>query len=382
MVSAPALIWKEMRHRPFTSMLGVATVASAVGLVVFFLTTAAGAERETKRIQRDLGFNVRIVAADVASEDLWLRGWTERTMPDTYLEKLANQETVSINHVVGILQMPFTVGTTRVLLTGITASANTPGRAEAKMRPVVRKGTVELGFEAARLLAVAKGDAVDIGGQKFQVAQVLLEKGTEEDLRVYGNLAEVQKILGKKGQISEIRAVDCLCLRPADKPLDQLRDELRRLLPDTRILLDHDRAAVRAQQRHMIEGYLGLLLPVVVGAAAVAIAALMLSNARSRNQEVGLLRALGRPTWSILVLFLGKALVLGVLGSVLGAAAGTLLAVTLGPEVFQLTAANVRPLPGLMILALTAGPLLTVVASLAPAAYVATIEPAAVLREE
>jgi cell division protein FtsX len=382
MPSLPAMIWKEMRFRSFSTLLGVLTVTTAVGLVVLFLTTAEAAERATRRVQRDLGLNLRIVPARTDPEEFWLRGYSDHTMPDTLLKQLAARPNVSINHLVGVLQRPVRVGTTTVLLTGVTASVNTPGRAEARMRQVVKPGTVELGFEAARLLKLGRGDALELNGHRFVVAQTLLEKGTEEDLRVYGNLADVQKALGLPGQVNEIRAIDCLCLLPADEPLEQLRRELGPHLSGARILLDRDRAAARAAQRQLVEGHMGFLIPAVLVGAAVCVAALTMSNVRSRWQEVGLLRALGRAPSAILILFIGKALAVGLAGAALGCAAGTALAVWCGPDIFQLSAAAVRPLPGLILLAMLLAPAVTALASLAPAMLAATLDPADVLRGE
>lgn len=376
------MIWKEMRYRPFHTFLGVLAVTAAVGLVVLFLTTAPAAQRETRRIQRDLGFNLRIISARTDPETYWQRGYSDQPMPEEYLDRLSRQSDVSINHLVGVLQQWFPIGSTKVLLTGITDSANTPGRAETRMRPLVREKTLELGYEAARLLKRKEGDRLDLGGRPFAVERVLLEKGTEEDLRVYGNLREVQEIVGLSGKINEIRAVDCLCLRPADRPLEQLRRELGAHLPEARILMDHDRAAARAQQRHMIESYMGFLIPVVVVVAAISVAALMMGNVRGRRQEIGLLAALGMKSRSILFLFLGKALAVGTAGAVLGSCLGTVLAVVWGPAIFELTAAGIRPLPWLILVSVLAAPLVTALACLPPAALAATLPPADALRED
>ena len=60
-MSIVGLILKELRHRWLNFGLSLAAVAAAVALFVGYLTAAGAAQRETTRITRDLGFNLRII---------------------------------------------------------------------------------------------------------------------------------------------------------------------------------------------------------------------------------------------------------------------------------------------------------------------------------
>ena len=104
-------------------------------------------------------------------------------------------------------------------------------------------------------------------------------------------------------------------------------------------------------------------------------------NVNDRRQEIGLYRALGNSSANIMALFLGKAVLVGLIGAVLGNALGAFLAVNLGPKIFPVTAAAIVWPWSLMCTALWVAPLFTMVASFIPAAAAASQDPAIVLRD-
>jgi putative ABC transport system permease protein len=106
-------------------------------------------------------------------------------------------------------------------------------------------------------------------------------------------------------------------------------------------------------------------------------------NVRDRRPEIGLLRALGYNTARVMLLFLGKALLVGLLGAVAGFVVGTELGLQFGPGVFELTAkAMLRPDFSLLTRAAILAPLFAMVASFVPAVVAVTYDPATMLREE
>ena len=73
-----------------------------------------------------------------------------------------------------------------------------------------------------------------------------------------------------------------------------------------------------------------LAILVVVGVASIAGA--MFANVTERRREIGTLMALGASPRLLSRLFLGKALVIGLAGGLIGYLSGTVLAVGLGPQ--------------------------------------------------
>ena len=133
----------------------------------------------------------------------------------------------------------------------------------------------------------------------------------------------------------------------------------------------------------MIHNIFAVMLPFVIAACGVWIAVLAVTNVRDRQQEIGLLRALGYDTGAVCLLFLGKAVLVGLLGAVAGFLLGTGLGLRYGPGVFEITAkAMIRWEPWLLVFAGVLAPLFAVLASFVPTMIAVTYDPAATLREE
>ena len=84
-----------------------------------------------------------------------------------------------------------------------------------------------------------------------------------------------------------------------------------------------------------------LVIIVLVGGASIA--NYMYANVYERRREIGTLMALGANSSLVLKMFILKALLLGLVGGVGGAAAGTVLAATLGPVGTQTGGAGGEP---------------------------------------
>jgi putative ABC transport system permease protein len=148
----------------------------------------------------------------------------------------------------------------------------------------------------------------------------------------------------------------------------------------TQILEDLQKARGSVQQT--LEMLSGVIAPVVVFACAVWIGLLALANVRERRAEIGLLRALGKGSGTIAVLFLGKAVLLGLLGAAIGFGLGTGLAYALGTRVLELAAGQLPLLRvPLLAYALVGAPLVCAVASYLPTLSAIIQDPAVVLRD-
>jgi putative ABC transport system permease protein len=117
-------------------------------------------------------------------------------------------------------------------------------------------------------------------------------------------------------------------------------------------------------------------------AAAIWVGLLALLNVRERWREIGILRAVGRGSGEISRLFLGRALLVGALGALLGFVVGTGLALRFGPDVFKVTGGKIEPLYVLLVWSLVAAPALAACSALVPALLAVTQDPAVALRDE
>jgi ABC-type lipoprotein release transport system permease subunit len=138
------------------------------------------------------------------------------------------------------------------------------------------------------------------------------------------------------------------------------------------------RERLQAQKKR----FAAILIPLAVAAAAIWIGLLTYGNARRRQSEIGILRAIGLRTSQILTLLLGKAFYLGLLGALLGVGGGLVLG--LGLCETTLAEAQARQLiePNNLLLAAALAPVIAMLGSWLPAIAAARQDPATILQEE
>ena len=385
------LIFKEIIHRKLNFLLSVLATVTAVALFVSFFTTGEASKRETTRLMRDMGFNLRIIPKETDMTMFWAEGFSEHTMPEEYINQFADREDMSYNHLIATLQERITWNGMQAILTGLAPKEIVPpGKQkrpmtfamEPKTAYTIQRGTVYLGFELANRSGVKRGDKVDILGKSFTVARRRPETGTDDDIRIHAHLQDVQSLLNREGQINEIKALDCVCYDPNKDSLTILREELERVLPEAKVILIANIADAREKQRLMMERYFSLIIPIALVVCAAWIGVLTMMNVRERQQEIGIMRALGYGSGKITLLFLGKALIIGIVGAAAGFGIGTALALNLGPDIFQITAKAIKPIYGLFGWSLIVAPVFAAISSFIPTMIAITQDPALTLRSE
>jgi putative ABC transport system permease protein len=376
------MVWKEMWHRKVNWVLAVLAVTTAVAFSVAFFTAAKASERETARLMLSMGYNVHVIAKDADAGGFLINGIPDKTMPADYLDKLAAQQGISYNHLLATLEGKMNWRGMDIVLTGIAPEVCPPGQKKQPMTFQVEPGMVYVGYRIAESLRVKEGETLSVGGRELKVKKCLSESGGLDDMRMQCSLGDAQEILNQPGRITGIKAVDCLCFAKGD-PVVTLRKEIGAVLPEAQVLQVKAIASARARQRQMVHNIFALMLPFVVAACGVWIGVLAAMNVRDRQQEIGLLRALGYDARAICLLFLGKAVLVGLAGAGVGFLLGTSLGLTYGPDVFEITAkAMIRWEPSLLAFACILAPLFAVVASVIPTMIAVTYDPAATLREE
>ena len=377
------LIYREMAHRKVNALLSLAVIVAAVALFAAFFTTGRAARQETVRLMRDIGFNLRVIPRVTDMDRFWATGYSAHTMPDRYVNDLAAHDGISYAHLVAVLQRKAMWRDHEVLLTGVAPEVSPPGRKKSPMGFSVEPGTVYVGFELSRSLELDRGETVDISGRTFTVARCLPETGSEDDIRIYAHLSDVQDLLGMTGRINEIKALQCLCVIDGinANTLAQLREELERALPEAKVIRIQSIADAREKQRLMADNYVGFILPSAMLVCMAWIGILSLMNVRDRQQEIGIMRAIGYGSGKIAGLFLGRAIGIGLAGAAIGFGIGTALALRFGPDIFRVTANKIEPDMALLFWSLLAAPALCALSALIPAMTAVLQDPAQTLRE-
>ena len=376
------LIVKEILSRKVNFLLGMIAVIASVAFFVFFFTASEASNRETIRLTRDMGFNLRIIPKETDMDDFWTTGFSNITMPEDYVLRFNKFKDFSYAHLTATLHKKVIWQGMNIILTGISPEIEPSGKKKAPMIFSIQPGTVYLGYEVAKTFKLKKGDKINLFGKEFIVAKTLTENGSDDDIRIFAPLNEVQDILNMKGKINEIKALDCLCLIDDNTDaLQLLRKQLNQVLPEGKVILNQTIAVAREKQRHMFERYFALLIPVLILISALWIGTLAYFNVKERKMEIGILRALGYGTEKIAFLFLGKAVLLGIIGAIVGFIIGTAFTLYYGPDIFRITAKSIKPIYTLLFWSIIAAPLFAAISSFIPTMIAVSTDPAIVLRE-
>ena len=377
-------IVREIRHRKTNFFLGQIAILLATALFVAFFSAGEASKRETTRLMRDMGFNLRVIPRETDMEKFWITGFSQHSIPEHYVYDLAEHPGISYNHLTATLQKTITWADQKVILTGMAPELIPPGRASSKMTFSIEPGTVYVGFEPAKNLGLHPGDTIEIENLPLTVVRNLSETGSRDDIRIYGHLKDIQNILDMSGRINEIKALQCMCVGDYDELdlLDQLRAQLKDVLPDAKVILMQSIATARQEQRIMVERYFSYIFPLLLFAAMAWIGILAFLNVRERKQEIGIMRATGYSSGKIALLFLGKAVIIGFSGTAFGFIVGTALSVKFGPQIFKITAASIKPQMELLIWSLLGSPLVCAAAVMIPTMLGVYQDPAVTLRDE
>ena len=420
------LVVKEILHRRMNFALGLLSVIVAVACLVGALTLLRAHDARTEQIvgakearvqeemarmeddyriiMKGLGFNLLILPKDQNLGDLYADDYASKYMPEAYVSMLSESGVMSIRHLLPSLQqkLKWPEQERTIILIGVRGEV--PLAHKAPKEPIltaVPSGTMVVGYELHRSLNLSEGDSVRLLGRKFAVGKCHPERGNKDDITIWIDLREAQELLNRQGEINGILALKCHCYGAR---LGQVREEISRLLPDTQVIefaskvvaraeardraADTAREALKAEKvnrarlRSEREAFASVLVPLVLMAGAVWIGSLFLTNVRERRAEIGILRALGLRARAILLMFVTKAMLMGLLGGLLGYAVGWIVGASWGDASLELRGALALFNPELLLLVFFAAPLLSGLASWIPAMVAGQQDPAVVLREE
>lgn len=415
------LVIKEIRRRKpnFVSGLVAVTLAVAVlagSLIVLRLhdlrtgQIVAQKEQETRqrmavleddyrKIMKNLGFNLLILPQNQKLADFYADETVSEYMPDSHATRLAEAKIVTIRHLLPSLQEKVKWPERKRTIVVIGTRGEVPSMFRDAREPIlvaVPKGHAVIGHELAESLDLKKGDRITLFGRRYTVSQCNEERGSKDDISIWIDLSEAQEILHKPGLINAILALKCLC---AGNELALVRRDVAAVLPGVQVIEEGSKVLTRAEARERAakeaaeavqaevrnrqelreeqEHFSSILVPLVLLVSALWIGLLFYANVRERRSEIGILRALGARSGTILCLFLSKALLMGLVGALAGYAAGVLVGVIRLQEM-SLSLLDLR----VFLLALFTAIVLSLAASWVPAYYAAQQDPAEVLREE
>ncbi len=400
------LIWKELWLRPTAMITCLLAITLGVAALVAIRSVTLFSERAVAEQMEALGANVLLLPQAASLQDFYAADAHGATLPEEHAMQLALANLEGVQKISPKLSVPAEFGGRRITLTGILpqsefeakaswqsalvfsnkhagcenhAALDSDARPEsenlAKGRFVreMRETEVFVGADIAGSTGLKSGDCITLFGLPFVVAGVIPATGTVDDGRVFAHLHMVQRLANKGETVNVIEIIAC-CEEAAGGLAAQLGD----LFPEAKVVtitqVVDTQVAVNRLMTRLSYLFFGILL--VVGVASIA--GTMFANVTERRREIGTLMALGATPSVISRLFLGKALIIGLAGGVLGYLSGTLLAIGAGPYWAGIT---VRPVLYLAGVAVILAGTVALVASYLPARRAALIDPCLCFRE-
>ena len=361
-------------------------------------------ENGIRKSMKGLGFNIHIYPENQDLAVIYEQGYGEQTMPEEYVETLANSKIVTVNHLLPRLtqMVKWEEKDQSVLLIGVRGEVPIAFRGENRKKALidpVEKGNIVLGYELHNKHELDPGDIVKFMGKEFKVTATHPSRGTVDDITAWMSLSTVQELLQKPSLINGILALECNC-ESIDR-LGEIKKEIGQILPNTKIIEKESRALARAEARNKVkmagekqiqnfamsqkelilnQSITATLFVLIIAALSVGwISYLTFSNVASRSVEIGILGAMGFGGSKLILLIISRVMIMGVIGTLFAFALSFALVPALwGTAIFVSIFAD-----SVNLLVLTCAPvLLCCCAAWGPAVKGSLKDPALILKNE
>ncbi len=234
---------------------------------------------------------------------------------------------------------------------------------------------IMLGAQAATLLGYKAGDAIVLNETPFKVATVLKPTGASEDNAIIASLASSQKLLGKEGKVSMME-ISAFC---GGCPISEMTLQIAEKFPNAKVTAMKQAVMSKMQSIDMFRSFsLGIsMIVILIGSLLVLVT--MMGSVNERTREIGIFRAIGFRRGHVMQIILLEAMLLGIIGGIVGFGIGNLIAYTIIPlvmkdGVFAGINTNLGIISVLMAVALS------LLASLYPAFKASNMDPSEALR--
>lgn len=228
-----------------------------------------------------------------------------------------------------------------------------------KGRWIEQPDEVIIGAQVARLLTLDTGDKFALNGTDVTVTGILEETGAGDDYQLFVSLPTLQKAFNKEGVISsiDIRALCNAC------PVEYIAAGINNSIPGVRALAVSQVAKTEMGMVDKMSKFMFALAGITLLIGAFGVVNTMMTSVHERIKDIGIMRAVGASRNQIIKVFIYEAVLIGVVGGIMGYALGTLTAYAVGPLVFE--GATVTWEPQYLLLSL----LLSIFVAIASAAY-------------
>ena len=242
---------------------------------------------------------------------------------------------------------------------------------------------IMIGSDISEFTGITPGTQTRISGHTrdmkpfavdMTVAGVLKTGGAEESV-IFLELATLEKLMGTSGQLNLVEISLEGSQAELEEAVEEIEDNVAGVAPRLVKRVANSEATVLGKLRALVF----LVTAVVMGLTLICVATTMMTVVMERRKEIGLKKAIGAESSTIVGEFISEGAVLGLTGGLVGAIAGFFFAQLISMNVFSRSVAfDYIAVPSALVAAVA----VTVLACLLPVKRAAEIEPAIVLRGE
>ena len=232
-----------------------------------------------------------------------------------------------------------------------------------------------IGSQTAATLNLAVGDTLAIADNNFIVTSILKQTGSSEDGIIIGDLHAFQKILGKEGKVSMVE-IQAFC---RDCPITELVLQIGEKFPEAKVTGLRQAMMSKMQTVEMFKTFSYGIAVLVIFIGSLLVFVTMMGSVNERTREIGIFRAIGFRRGHVMQIILLEAMVVGLVGGLLGYLGGNGIAWAALPLVVKSSsfAGFNYSLGGVALLLSVA---LSLIASLYPAQKASKLDPSEALR--
>jgi putative ABC transport system permease protein len=235
----------------------------------------------------------------------------------------------------------------------------------------------EVGAKAAEQFKVHAGDSLHLRNQGREATckiYAVVATGGAEDTQIFTKLVTAQTLADLPGRISLIQ----LSVTGTPDSIDRFIAALSGRIPGADVHGIKQLAEAEGKLYNRISGLLSTTVILVLFLTSLCVMAGMSNVAIERKNDVGLMKAIGGSVRGVVRFFLAEAILMGIVGGLIGSALGIVGSIWLGKAVFGV-AAQPRWIVYPVSVAIT---VIVSIASAFPLRRLASVRPANVFRGE
>jgi len=354
------LVLKDILRRKKRVLYAALGIVIAAMTVVGILTIATAGQARIYAQLEKYGANLNVIPAisnvDMTLGDLSLGALTvgENYIPEAKLAEIREITDGEIRNALGIkdeayiatiapkLYVNTKVKGTSLLVVGVEPKEERAIKTWWKIQEgkyLEERDQALLGAQTAQLLKLNIGDKISLNGSDMTVTGILEETGSSDDYQIFVPLQTLQSAFGKEGVISsvDIRALCNAC------PVEIIADSINQNITGVRALAVKQVAETEMGMMEKMNNFMLALAGITLVIGAFGVVNTMMTSVHERIKDIGIMRAVGASRRQIIKAFVYEAVIIGIVGGIIGYVAGTLMAYGVGPLVFEGTSITVIP---------------------------------------